>query len=158
MKIFTLALLAIGCCGMAQAGQVFDGSGTGTGQSQNEIIVLGDGHIVMHSVGAYEPLQTNDPDSPMAGLPGKCFGSIEIKGASASGAGHCVFAQQETAAVITDWQVTGMDANGALSGQWSVVGASGTAAGLSGGGSFSNLTDRETGQMENTITGALTLP
>ncbi|WP_425091938.1 hypothetical protein [Tropicimonas sp. S265A] len=151
-------ILTVFACGTAQAGQLFDGSGTGAGQSQNEIVILGDGHMVMHSVGVYEPLATNDPNSPMAGLPGKCFGSIEIRGGSATGAGHCVFANQEETAVITDWQVTGLAANGALSGQWTVVGAAGAATGLTGGGSFSNLTDRETGTFENTITGALTMP
>ncbi|MDJ0859530.1 MAG: hypothetical protein QNI90_01085 [Dinoroseobacter sp.] len=158
MKQFASIFSVLIACGAAHAGQVFDGSGTGTGQSENEIIVLGEGHVVMHSVGMYEPLTTTDPNSPMSGLPGKCFGSIEIKGMSASGTGHCVFAREDSVAVVTDWQVTGMEANGALSGQWSVIAASGDAAGLAGGGSFSNLTNRETGQMENTITGALTMP
>jgi hypothetical protein len=158
MKLVFLAAAAALVGGAACAADLFDGSAMGQGQSQNEIIVLGENHAVMHTVSIYQPLATADPGNPMTGLAGKCFGSIEMKGASASGTGHCVFAEGDSRAVVTDWQVTGRNAEGALTGQWSVVGAGGSASGLTGGGSFANLTDRTTGAFTNTITGAVTLP
>lgn len=158
MKLVSIAAVAALICGTAHAGELFDGTAKGTGKSQNETIVLGENHVVMHSIGLYEPLATTDAGNPMTGLPGKCFGSIEIKRGSASGAGHCVFSEGNTRAVVTDWQITGIGEGGALTGQWTVVGAGGSATGLTGGGSFSNITDRSAGTFVNTITGALTMP
>lgn len=158
MKLAALAALATLLGTAAQAGPVFDGSGTGTGQSMNEVTVIGEGHVLVQSISAYEPLATNDANSPMAGMTGKCFGSFEIKGGSAAGAGHCVFSKEGVSMVVSDWAVTGMSAEGAMTGTWSVVGASGEAAGLTGGGRFSNLGNREAGTFENTITGALAMP
>lgn len=157
MKTVSLALLGLACAGMAQAGQLFDGSGTGTGQSMNEVFALEEGHIVMHSTSTYDALATADANSPMAGMSGTCFGSIEIMGGSASGSGHCSFSK-DGSAVLSNWTITGMAPTGALTGTWNVVSANGAAAGLTGGGGFSNLTNRETGAFENTITGALMMP
>lgn len=140
------------------AGQVVDGSGTGKGQSMNEITVLGEGHILVQSSTTYMPMAANDPNNPFSNIPGKCFGSFEINRGSASGGGHCVFTKEGVSTIVTDWTVTGMSPNGAMTGTWSVIGASGAAAGLTGGGHYSNLTDRETGTFENTITGALSMP
>ncbi|WP_424969503.1 hypothetical protein [Dinoroseobacter sp. S76] len=158
MKLILCAACASFIGTMTFAGQSFDGSGTGSGQSMNEVTVLGEGHMLVQSLSAYEPLATNDPENPMAGLPGKCFGSFEINRASAAGAGHCVFAKEGVSTVVTDWVVTGMTAEGAMTGTWSVIGASGAAAGLTGGGRFSNLSNREAGTFENTITGAVAMP
>jgi hypothetical protein len=158
MKPILIAAAAALSAGPGLAAGLYDGAAIGTGQSQNEIVVLGENHVVMHSVGIYQPLATADANNPMTGLPGKCFGSIEMKGASASGSGHCVFAEGDSRAVVTDWTVTGRSAEGALTGQWSVIGAAGSATGLTGGGSFSNLTDRATGTFTNSISGAVSMP
>lgn len=158
MKLVSMAMAAAVLGGAVHAEEVFDGAAIGTGQAQNEIIALGENHLVMHAVGIYGPVATADVRNPMTGLPGKCFGSIEILGASASGSGHCVFAEGSSRAVVTGWEVTGVGADGSITGEWTVIGAGGSATGLTGGGSFSNLTDRATGMFTNNITGELTLP
>ena len=53
------------------------------------------------------------------------------------------------------WTGETMTADGALQGQWLVIGGTGGMAGMTGGGDFINVTDRETGAAVLTLTGAV---
>ena len=142
----------------ALAGGTFDSAGVGKGMSQNEITPIAENHMVMQSLTVWETMEMSDAGHPFQGMSGSCFGAVEIKVPNATGAGNCVFSDGDGDKSINRWTATGLNAEGALVGSWSVVGGTGKFAGSSGGGTFVSLTDQSTGKFENTITGALSMP
>jgi len=161
MKILTTTsafLVASAFAAQAGGGGSYDSSGMATGMTKNVVKMASEGHVVMQTMGIYETVTTDDPNNPMNGLSGECFGALEIIGTTATGGGLCVFSGDGEDAMSVRWTADGMNAQGALVGQWSATGGTGALAGATGGGSFHSLTNMETGTFENTLTGALTVP
>ena len=158
MKILTTSAFLAAYAFAAQAGGSYDSSGVATGITKNVVKMASEGHVVMQTMGIYETVTTDDPDNPMNGLSGECFGALEIKGTTATGGGLCVFRGDGEDAMSVRWTAEGMTAQGALAGRWNATGGTGALAGATGGGSFHSLTNMETGTFENTLTGALTVP
>ena len=155
-KFAIAAVLAIAAAS-AQAGGTFDSAGKGTGTSQNDIVPISDTHMIMHSKTTWDAMEMTDPEHPFNGMSGACFGAVEIMVPGASGAGNCAFTDGDGDLSTNRWIVTGMTPEGALTGSWTVIGGTGKFTGVTGGGSFETLTDRDTGAFENTLTGAVTL-
>lgn len=153
MRFFlTVAILAAGPI----CAETFDGGAVGHGTSMNEAMPIGEGHMVMRTSGAYEMFEVA-AGHPLEGASGPCFGAVEVKGMEVSGGGNCVYDTASGDKAIMMWKATGLGADGALTGDWSVSGGSGAWANASGGGTFSSLTDPATGKFVNTITGDITM-
>lgn len=141
----------------AQAEMTLDASGTATGTSQNSFTVLGENHIIVKANSTYEKLMMKDASHPYNGMSGECFGSFEMKIPSAAGSGSCIFSDDEGNVSASRFEVTGMTAEGAITGTWSLLGGTGKFEGATGGGRFHNMSDREAGTFENTIAGAMNM-
>ncbi|WP_170477274.1 hypothetical protein [Ruegeria arenilitoris] len=136
--------------------ETFSSGAVGIGTSSNEPMPIADGHMVMRTSGSYEMFEV-EPGHPLEGASGPCFGAVEIMGTEVSGGGNCVFDTASGEKAVMAWEATGLGADGALTGNWSVSGGSGKWTSASGGGTFSSLTDPDTGKFANTITGDITI-
>lgn len=134
-----------------------DGGGVATGTSQNTVMPLGENHMLVKSQSTYTTFEMNDPSHPYSGMNGECFGSFEIKVPSAAGGGNCVYKDDAGNMSAVRFTVTGMTAQGAITGTWAMIGGQGIFEGASGGGMFHSLTDSETGTFTNTVSGAMTM-
>lgn len=144
--------------GAATAGTEWDQDGVGSGSSTSTVTQIADGYMVMHVSSAYDTVEMADPDHPMHGASGPCFGAVEIAAAAASGGGICTFTDSSGHMAVLHWEAERMEASGALIGNWSISGGTGPWDGASGGGQFSSLTDPASGNFVNTITSKITLP
>lgn len=154
----TALIYAFAASSAATAGSDWDQGGRGSGTSTSTVTQIADGHMVMHVSSAYDTVEMADPDHPMHGASGPCFGAVEIAAAAASGGGICTFTDRGGNMVVLHWAAKGMDATGALTGDWSISSGTGPWDGASGGGQFSSLTDPASGNFVNTITSKITLP
>lgn len=154
----TALICAFAASSAATAGTDWDQGGKGAGSSTSTVTPISDGHMVMHVSSTYDIIDMADPDHPMHGASGPCFGAVEIAAAAASGGGICAFTDSGGNRVVLHWDAEGMDASGALIGSWSLSGGTGPWKGASGGGQFSSLTDQASGDFVNTITSKITLP
>ncbi|WP_264213531.1 hypothetical protein [Leisingera thetidis] len=107
---------------------------------------------------SYENVEMEDADHPMNGAAGPCFGAVEIAAGTVDGGGFCAFTDSAGGKVVLHWSAEAMDPSGALTGSWNLTGGTGQWADAEGGGSFSSLTDPETGTFVNTITSSVTMP
>ena len=156
MKYCLSAFILSAALTPAYAGSVVDGAGVWTGTVSADVHQISEGHMIIHTNNAYEAATMSDPNNPMAGMSGPCFGSVEVKGTSASGTGNCVFRAGRNAMTV-QWTATGFAASGALIGHWSITGGAGDLANATGGGTFYSLTDQAAGTFENTLKGAMSL-
>ena len=157
IRICLIAMaVAAGTVGV-HAAETYDAGGVGKGTNQTTIEVVSEGHVLMHTVSAYESVVTTDASSPYNGMTGKCWGAVEIKVPGASGGGNCAFVNAAGEKNFTAWTVKGLGKDGALVGTWTAVGGTGKYQNASGGGTFSSLADRTGGTFVNKIEGALIL-
>ena len=154
-------LVALGAIAITAVGvfaeTVMDGSGVATGTSNNVVTPLGEKHVLVKSQTTYESFAMTDPAHPYNGMTGECFGSFEMKIPSAAGSGSCVFTDDTGDVSATQFVVTGMTDDGAVTGTWAIIGGTGKFSGASGGGAFSSRTDQKTGKFQNTVSGAMIL-
>lgn len=141
--------------GMATA-ETFDAAGKGMGTNANLVHGIADGHAVVNIQTDYDSFEVA-AGHPLEGASGTCFGAVLINGAVASGTGNCMFDTASGEKAVMTWTATGIGADGALTGDWTVSGGSGNWASATGGGSFSSLTDPDTKKFVNTITGSITV-
>ncbi|MEW2913550.1 hypothetical protein [Leisingera sp. JC11] len=155
---FAAALLCAFSAGTASAGTTWEQGGTGTGIASNTPTEIADGHMVIQTSSSYENVEMEDAEHPMNGAAGPCFGAVEAAPSGVTGGGICAFTDKVGEKVVLHWHAEGMDASGALTGSWKLSGGTGPWSGAEGGGTFSSLTDPETGKFVNTITSNVTLP
>lgn len=127
-------------------------TGKGMGTAMNKMMPIADGHIVMQTFSEYESFEVSD-DHPLKGASGPCIGSLEINAGAVSGSGKCVYTTAEGEMAVMNWMAKGLSAEGAVEGDWTVSGGTGKWAGASGGGTFSSLTNPDTGKFVNDVTG-----
>lgn len=152
------ALICALAAGSTAAGATWDQGGQGSGTSTSTVKEIGENHMVMQVSSSYETVQMEDPDHPMNGASGPCFGAVEIAAGAATGGGICAFTDSTGSMVVLHWDAEAMEATGALTGSWTISGGTGPWAEASGGGRFSSLTDPASGSFVNTITSSVTLP
>ena len=150
----TIALLAT--TGMAVAGGAsYDISGTTVGKSQNEYMPLGETHLFIKTTSAYS---LPDNGTPMAGMSGECAGNMLVTmGAGADGSGICTWTDADGDTWYGPWSVNGMTAERATLGTWYVSGGTGKFAAATGGGTFTTLTNPDTGDSKLDVLGSVTL-
>lgn len=158
MKYHVLIAMFLAGTTATHAQQTHDASAVATGTQRTEPHVISEGHTILRVMSDYENFEAVDASNPNSTTSGVCFGAVEIIGASAGGGGNCVFQDADGDSIANVWKVSGFGAGGALLGTWTYTGGSGKFAGLTGGGSFSSVTDQATGKFTNTITGAARLP
>ncbi len=151
-----ITALTIGLSSTFAMAESYDAAGKGTGVSSNKVFGISDGHAVIKSQTDYDSFEVS-AGHPLEGATGSCFGSMLIKGAEVSGAGNCVFDTTSGDKAVMSWTATGIGADGALTGDWSVSGGTGGWASATGGGTFSSFTDPDTQKFVNTISGSLEL-
>ncbi len=135
--------------------ETFSGTSYGHGSSTSETMPVVEGTVVIKTESAYEMFDVSD-DHPLKGASGPCFGAVAIVAGGVSGGGNCLYDTANGQAVM-QWTATGMNPDGALTGDWTVLGGSGGWAKASGSGTFSTLTNPETGKFVNTIEGSITM-
>jgi len=150
-----ITLLTLGGAATAQA-ETFDSDAKGMGTNASQVFGISDGHAVIKSQTEYDSFEVAS-GHPLEGATGSCFGALMVNGAKVSGAGNCVFDTTAGDKAVMSWTAAGIDADGALSGDWAVAGGTGNWASASGGGAFSLLTNPDTGKFVNTITGSITM-
>lgn len=150
------ACLAVACV-PAFATEIVNVGGLGKGTNKSSVVMVGEGHMLMNSITMYESFESADPKSPFNGMTGQCWGAIEIKVPSASGRGHCEFTDKSGDKNYNTWVATGLAKDGALLGNWTVIGGTGKYQNATGGGKFNSRTDRKAGTFENKVEGALIL-
>ncbi len=140
----------------AQAGaETLSMTGEGVGTSETTVTQIAEGHLVMVTNSTYEGFSVDD--NPMSTSTGVCNGTMEMMAGKLSGGGHCVYSDADGDSWVVNWVSNAMSDKGAVEGDWVMTGGSGKYAGASGGGTFSSLTDQETGKFVNTTTGEVTL-
>ncbi|WP_420586512.1 hypothetical protein [Ruegeria sp.] len=150
-----ITVLAMGLNVPAQA-ETYDADGKGMGVNANQVYPISDGHAVIKSQTDYDSFEVA-AGHPLEGATGSCFGAIMVAGAGVSGTGNCVFDTASGEKAVMSWTATGLGADGALTGDWTVSGGTGSWASASGGGAFSSLTDPDTNKFVNSITGSITI-
>ncbi|EDZ45527.1 hypothetical protein RBY4I_736 [Rhodobacterales bacterium Y4I] len=155
---FAAAFLCAFSAGAAGAGTTWEQGGSGTGTATSSATEIADGHMVMQISSSYENVEMEDAEHPMNGAAGPCFGAVEAAPAGVTGSGICAFTDSAGEKVVLHWDAEGMDGSGALTGTWALGGGTGPWADAKGGGTFSSLTDPETGKFVNTITSSVTMP
>lgn len=153
-NLFTAAMLAASASA-AFAGGTYDSTGTATGQSSAQIIPLAENHLVMMLPSTQTGFEMEAEGHPFAGMSGSCNGALEILNGAALGQGLCVYEDGAGDTIAVRWTGENMTAEGALHGQWTIIGGTGGLTGMTGGGDFINVTDRETGEAALTLTGAV---
>ena len=106
----------------------------------------------------YSGFELDDPDNPMNGMSGPCFGAMEVKEGTVSGGGRCLYTDADGDMVTMQYVTERIGEDGAVIGVWSMSGGTGKWNEAVGGGSFSSLTDSETGENANIVTGSAMLP
>lgn len=154
----TAALLCAFSAGTGMAGTTWEQPGKGTGISTSTVNQISEGHMVMQISSSYENVEMEEADHPMNGAAGPCFGAVEVASDGVEGGGICAFVDSAGEKVVLHWQAEGMDQSGALTGNWTLSGGTGHWAEAQGGGTFSSLTDPESGKFVNTITSSVTMP
>mgnify|MGYP006303926459 CR=1 FL=1 len=154
-------LIAAACCiaaGTAALPGEIATSGMGKGMSKNTPHALGEAHILVQMHTEYEDFTFEAEGHPMTGMSGPCFGAIEIKAGAVSGGGKCLYTDAEGEMVAMDWTAGAMDPSGVMTGTWAVSGGTGKWMAASGEGTFSSMTNQETGENANTVSGTLMMP
>ncbi|CUK05426.1 hypothetical protein RUE5091_02716 [Ruegeria denitrificans] len=141
--------------GLAQA-ETYDAAAKGTGVNANQVYGISDGNAVVKTQTDYDSFEVA-AGHPLEGATGTCFGAVLVNGAAVSGTGNCVFDTTSGEKAVMTWTATGLGADGALTGEWTVSGGSGNWASATGGGTFSSLTDPDTKKFVNTISGSFTI-
>ena len=157
MKIFApLTLVMAMSAGAALAQSTVPMNGTMTGKASAKYYNLGEGHVVLHQQASYT--LDFDGDTPFDGLPGECFGAIDIINGMPTGEGLCAWDDGAGNAMVTDWRVIGMTPERASVGVWAIRGGTGKFAGVTGGGGYVSANDPGKGISTLDITGAATMP
>ena len=154
-------LIAAACCiaaGTAALPGEIASSGMGKGMSKNTPHALGEAHILVQMHTEYEDFTFEAEGHPMTGMSGPCFGAIEMKAGAVSGGGKCLYTDAEGDMVTMDWMAGAMDPSGVMTGTWAVSGGTGKWMAASGEGTFSSMTNQETGENANTVSGTLMMP
>lgn len=158
MRTILSAAMLLTASGFAYAGQTYDSAGTILAKSAAKIHVISEGHMMLELPSKQTNFEMATPNHPFAGMTGNCMGSAEVKGAAATGGGMCVYTTADGDMAVNRWTVTGVNADGSFNGRWVMVGGNGTMKGVTGGGSYNSLTNRETGTSTIKLTGAITQP
>ncbi len=158
MKYLMASVALLASAGLVQAGGTFDSAGVIKGKTSATFHPISDGHMVMEFTNTQTSFEMADPANPLAGMTGRCTGAMEIRGPAVSGGGVCIAQSDGGDMAFVRWQGQNLSADGALNGSWVMIGGTGSMAGISGGGQYSSLTDRSTGDYVNTLTGAVALP
>lgn len=139
----------------AWAGDTFDVGGSTVGMSTSKMVPFGDTHVFMDMQTTYTMPENG---TPVAGMTGDCFGYMEIAvGTGATGSGTCVWSDAEGDTWVGPWSVHGMTPELASLGTWVVTGGTGKFAGASGGGTFTALTNPQTGESKLDVAGSMVL-
>lgn len=157
MKVVSAAVAAFFFAGAsaAFAGSI-DASGVGLGSSQNEVMPVSDGLVVVKTVSTYDGFEQMAADSPFVGAKGSCWGSLMIKAGAVSGNGLCNYTDTDGDTAIMSWNSNAITPDGRNQGTWSVEGGTGKWAAASGGGTFD--AGDAGGTYTNNITGEFVLP
>lgn len=156
MKTISTALFLVISSTAVSAGQTYDCSGTATGQSSAMIVPLAENHLVMLLPSKQTGFYMAVDGHPFEGLSGNCNGALEVINGAAIGQGLCVYENAVGDSMAVRWTGETITAEGALQGNWLIIGATGGLAGMTGGGDFTNLTNPETGAESISFTGAVT--
>lgn len=157
MKLLAATLLAAVTLAQGAAAETAAINVTHKGQANNSYTALAENNIAIQLASDFG--SEGMAETPMAGMGFSCFGSIHIMVPGASGGGLCVWADDSgMPRVVSNWTATGMAADGAITGTWTILSANGDLEGLNGGGTFASLTDRDTGAVQLTTMGAVSLP
>lgn len=154
IRFATLALLASAGSALA-GGTSYDISGTSVGQADNTYMAMGESHIF---VDLNSTFTLPDNGTPMAGMAGTCMGFMTVTiGQGAAGNGMCFWEDADGDQWFGPWTVTGITPERATAGFWTASGGTGKFAGVTGGGTFTSLTDPSNGMSKLDVTGAVTL-
>ena len=154
-KLFAASALAL-TAGVVQA-EMINASGVGMGEGQNKVMPLSEGLVVVEAHSTYTGFETEDPNNPLSGATGPCFGSMIIKAGQVSGGGNCHYTDADGDQVVMGWKAMGMTAEGFTTGEWTIEGGIGKWDGARGGGTFVAGTDAN-GVYSNTVTGEMMMP
>ncbi|MBJ3762736.1 hypothetical protein ILP92_08265 [Maribius pontilimi] len=131
-------------------------TGTGHGTSDNQPMPLTEDIVAVQVASTYERFDSDDPDNPLVGLSGPCWGSMLMNAGAVSGSGLCRYSDEDGGEAVLSWTAEAVE-NGRTQGSWEVVGGTGSWEGVTGGGSFDAGTD-DAGAYTNNVIGELTMP
>lgn len=151
----SLLVFVLASPGSAQT--VFPVAATGSAENTSKIYDITGSHSVIVSHTTYAAMRNSEPDSPVDGLHGPCFGFMEIKEGLLSGDGYCNYDDADGERAVIQWTATSLGEGGEIRGEWTLIGGSGKWVGATGGGEFESLTARKTGRTTNTILGEVAL-
>lgn len=150
--ITTLGMIVMASTAYADS---YDISGSTVGTSNSKYVPMGETHIYVDLNSKYT---LPDNGTPMAGMAGECMGYMQIAvGSGAQGSGMCVWTDGEGDTWFGPWDVKGMGADRATQGTWYVSGGTGKFANATGGGTFSSVTDPQSGDSALDVSGSVTL-
>lgn len=153
MKLMTtLGMIVLGSAAYADS---YDISGSTVGKSTSSYVPMGESHVYVDLNSKYT---LPDNGTPMAGMAGECMGYMQIAvGAGAEGSGMCVWTDGDGDTWFGPWDVNGMGADRSTQGTWYVAGGTGKFANATGGGTFTSLTDPQSGDSALDVSGSVTL-
>ena len=140
----------------AWAGDSYDLAGSTVGASTSTYLPFGDTHMFMDMSHTYT---MPDNGTPVSGMTGECFGYMEVAiGQGAFGGGTCVWSDADGDTWVGPWRINGITPERASQGTWFVAGGTGKFEGATGGGTFTALTDPQTGESQLDVAGSMVMP
>lgn len=155
--LFSIAAMAAFTAFPCFAGETLDMTSVTSGQTNNVIHPINEGHMIIFTSTEYTGNDQGDAGTLLSGMTGTCGGTLDLKPPAVEGQGHCMFKAASGDMTFSKWVATGMTAEGAISGDWTTVGGTGVFEDATGGGTFVSATDRTTGKTQNTISGSIDL-
>jgi hypothetical protein len=151
------AMIWVASAGGALAGGTFSSNGVGHGTTSSVVYPVGEGHVVVMNMADYTNFEAEDPNNPMNGAKGPCFGEMEINKGAVAGDGYCTWVDADGESILVTWTATGRDADGNGIGEWQLMGGSGKWDGASGGGGYTVIAKDGSPERTNVTTGEITL-
>ncbi|MBI3988867.1 MAG: hypothetical protein HY347_04540 [candidate division NC10 bacterium] len=133
LAALTLALAAMS---PAEAGTAQRATGCYASADHSKVMSISENHtfILIDSDGM--GIITDDRSSPLFGVAGPCYGTVEIKDGKVHGSGYCLRTDPDQDKLLISWEVTGIGEGGRFRGNWTLSGLSGKWVGASGKGTF----------------------
>lgn len=158
-----LRSLMIGALGLAwvaaaEAGETFDAAGKGMATDKSVVYRIGENHILIDNNNVYSTFEAADPNNPMNGMSGTCFGSTEVKAGVVTSNGICDWTDTGGDKAVIRWFGSHVDAKGTVYGTWLLHGGTGKWVGAAGGGTYAvSPASPDSKERVNMVEGAITL-
>lgn len=117
---------------------------------KSQFVPTGEASGVLNFLFDFAPHTSGDPEDPLAGAAGPCFGLGKMAAGVTSGEGYCNFADAKGDMMVIHWA---MEPTVKVRGSWQFVGGTGKWLAAAGGGYFYDTPPEGQGKPTTTFVG-----